>query len=160
MSSRASAVLALCVMAAAGYGAAAAWSWPEKTRLFPLVIAVPLFCLAVAELVWSLAGSGEPRGDVRDFQFAHGLPPEEARKRAAFAGAWIAGFFAAVVLLGFPIAVPLFVFLYLRLEARESWVLCAVFAAVVSGVFYALFDRLLHLPFPQGWLVDWFGLVK
>jgi hypothetical protein len=157
MSSRASAALALCVMAAAGYGVVAAWSWPEKTRLFPLVIAIPLFCLAVAELVWSLARSSEQRGDVRDFQFAHGLPQDEARKRTALAAAWIVGFFAAVVLLGFPLAVPLFVFLYLKLEARESWALCAVFAAVVSAVFYGLFDRMLHLPFPQGWLLQWSG---
>jgi hypothetical protein len=33
-----------------------------------------------------------------------------------------------------------------------------VFTAVVWGFFYGLFDRLLHLPFPQGWLLEWSGL--
>jgi hypothetical protein len=153
MANRASAGLALAIMAASAYAVIAAWSWPDKTRLFPLVIGIPLFCLAAAELAWSIFGSAAQPGDVKDFQAAHDLPPAEARKRAAVAAGWIAGFFAAVVLLGFTYAVPLFVFLYLKLEARESWLLCAVFSGVVSAVFYALFDRLLHLPFAAGWLI-------
>jgi hypothetical protein len=153
MSSRASAALALFIMVASAYAVIAAWSWPEKTKLFPLVIGIPLFCLAAAELAWTLIGSGAQRGAINDLQIAHGLPKEESRKRAAIAACWIVGFFAAVVLLGFPYAVPVFVFLYLRLEARESWLLSAVFSALVAGAFYGLFDRILHLPFPAGWLI-------
>ena len=69
--------------------------------------------------------------------------------------AWIVGFFAAIVLFGFTLAVPLFVFLYLRLQANEGWVISAVFTAAVWTFFYGLFDRLLHLPFPAGWALTW-----
>jgi hypothetical protein len=61
------------------------------------------------------------------------------------------------VLLGFPIAVPLFVLLYLRLQGREGWIVSLAMTAAVWGVFYGLFNRLLHLPFPAGWLVTWLG---
>jgi hypothetical protein len=64
---------------------------------------------------------------------------------------------AAIVLLGFSISVPLFVFLYLKLQGKESWILSVVLAAVAWVFVYGLFDQLLHLPFPQGWLLALFA---
>ena len=72
--------------------------------------------------------------------------------------AWIMGFFAAILLLGFPVAVPLFVFLYLVVQGKERWIFSAIFSGVVWALFYGLFDLLLHLPFPAGWLQEWLGL--
>jgi len=157
MHSKASLALALGIMAISGYGVIAAWSWPWKAALFPLVIGIPVFCLAAAEALWVLLGSSE-RGETKDFQFSHELPQREVLKRTAVASGWIIGFFAAIVLLGFPFAVPLFVFLYLKLQGKEGWLFSAVFTAVVWLFFYGLFDRLLHLPFLDGWLLTWFGL--
>jgi hypothetical protein len=157
MHSKASLALALGIMAISGYGVIAAWSWPWKAALFPLVIGIPVFCLAAAEVLWVLLGTTE-HGGVKDFQMSHDLPGNEVLKRTGLAGGWIIGFFAAIVLLGFPLAVPLFVFLYLKLQGKEGWLLSAVFTAAVWLFFYGLFDRLLHLPFLDGWLLTWFGL--
>ena len=142
-------------MAVSGYGVVAATAWPWKAALFPIVIGVPLFCLAAAEALWTLFGaaSAEPV-EARDFQLSVGK--DTARRTLAAAG-WIFAFFAAIVLAGFPIAVPLFVFLYLKLQGRESWVLSIAMTAAVAGVFYGLFDLVLHLPVPAGWLFSWFG---
>jgi hypothetical protein len=156
MHKKASLVLALGLMAVSGYGVIAAFFWPWKAALFPLVIGIPLFVLSAAEALWVLLGSTE-RGQVQDFQIADHLPEPEILRRSAVAGAWIVAFFAAILLLGFSIAVPLFVFLYLRLQSRESWIFCAVFTAAAWGFFYGLFDRLLHLPFPEGWLLTLFA---
>jgi len=82
---------------------------------------------------------------------------ELALRRTVLAISWILGFFAAIVLAGFPIAVPLFVFLYLRIQGKESWVFSVIFTFAVWAFFYALFDRLLHLPFPAGWMRTWLG---
>jgi len=38
-------------------------------------------------------------------------------------------------------------------EGRESWTLSALLAAGAWRGFYAIFDRLLHIPFPAGWLI-------
>jgi hypothetical protein len=152
MHSRASLALALAIMAVSGYGVIAAWSWPWKAALFPLVIGIPLFVLSAAEALWVLLGTTE-RGEVQDFQMAAGVPPPEVLRRSAVAAGWILAFFAAILLLGFPIAVPLFVFLYLKLQSGESWRFSALFTAAAWGFFYGLFDRLLHLPFPAGWLI-------
>ena len=32
------------------------------------------------------------------------------------------------------------------------------FAAVTFALFYGLFDSLLHLPFPAGWILEWLGV--
>jgi hypothetical protein len=151
---KASLVLSILIMLTSGYGVFAATAWPWKAALFPIVIGVPLFCLAAAEALWTLFGSSPQPGEARDFQLSIG---NDTVRRTLVAAGWIFGFFAAVVLLGFPVAVPLFVFLYLKLQGRESWVVSIAMTAAVSGVFYGLFDLMLHLPFPAGWLLAWLG---
>jgi hypothetical protein len=149
MANRASLILAFGILIVAAAGVFVATDWPWKAKLFPLVIGIPLFFLALAELLWSLLSK---------------TPPEEApvheaaARRTLLACAWIFGFLAAIVLLGFPVAVPLFVFAYLKLQGKEGWIFSLVFTAIVWALFYGLFDQLLHLPFPAGWLLDWVGL--
>lgn len=155
MHSKASLALSVLILIASGYGVITAWSWPTKAALFPLAIGIPLFCLAAIEGLWVILGRTE-RTESREFQLSAHLPPRETLRRTAIAAAWILGFFAAILLLGFPIAVALFVFVYLKFQGRESWLFSAVFTAVTWGAFYLLFDRLLHLPFPAGWLFGTF----
>jgi len=142
------------IMLVSGYGIIAASAWPWKAKLFPLAIGIPLFCLAAAEALWTLFGPEATGAEPREFQLAIG---KETLRRTAVAIGWMLGFFAAIVLLGFPIAVPLFMVLYLKLQGRERWLLTIVMTLAVWGVFYVLFDYLLHLPFPTGWLVAWFA---
>ena len=157
MHSKASLALALGVMTVSGYGVVAAWAWPWKAALFPLVIGVPVFLLAAAEALWVLLGS-TPQAQAMEFQLAADLPRKILLQRTLVIVGWILGFFAAIVLLGFPIAVPLFVFLYLKLQGRDGWVFCSVFTLIAWAAFYGLFDQLLHLPFPDGWIQVWTGL--
>jgi hypothetical protein len=151
----ASLALALIVVLASAYAVVAAWDWPTKAALFPLAIGIPLLCMAAAEAAWTVLGRAPaPESETKDFQVTVG---EDTPRRTALAVGWILAFFAGIVLLGFPYAVPLFVFLYLKLQGRESWTLSIAFSAAVWAVFYGLFDRLLHLPFHTGWLLAWLG---
>ncbi|HEU4353731.1 MAG TPA: tripartite tricarboxylate transporter TctB family protein [Burkholderiales bacterium] len=154
MHSHASLALALGVMAVSGYAVIAAWFWPWKAALFPLAIGIPLFVLSAAEAAWVLFGKAE-RSEVQDFQLTRDVAEREVVRRSATTAAWIVGFFAAIVLFGFPVAVPFFVFLYLKQQADEGWIFSTVFTAAVWAFFYGLFDRLLHLPFPAGWAFTW-----
>lgn len=140
--------LSAAIMVIAAYGIFAASAWPWKAALFPLVIGIPLLCLAATELLWALFGTQEKR-EATD---------TGAQRRVAMVAGWMLAFFAAIALLGFPLAVPLFVFLYLKWQGGEGWTLSIVLTVAVFAVFYGLFDALLHLPFPAGWLWDWLGL--
>jgi len=151
----ASLALSVLIMIVSAYGVVAAIAWPWKAALFPLVIGIPLFCLAAAEALWTIFGAAPAQeGEAKDFRLSIG---NQTARRTLVATGWILGFFGAIVLLGFPVAVPLFVFLYLKLQGREGWLLSIAMTAAVWGVFYGLFDLLLHLPFPAGWLASWFG---
>ena len=145
MSRNASLALAVGIMLAAGYAVFAAKGWQWKAALFPLAIGIPLFCLAAVEALWTLAGK-------------KAVTAESAQRGVALSWAWMIAFLAVIVLLGFPIAVAAFVLLYLKMQAKESWLFSIVFTAALWGAFYGLFDLLLHLPFPAGWLLEWLGL--
>ena len=157
MHNRASLALAILIMVLAGWGTLSALAWPWKAKLFPLVIGIPLFCLAAAEALWTVLGKRSERHAAADFQLSTDQAPEVARRRTALAVAWTVGFFALIVLLGFQVAVPVLVFAYLKLQGKEGWIFTTVFTAAVWGFFYGLFDLLLHLPFPPGVLLEWLG---
>ena len=48
-------------------------------------------------------------------------------------------------MLGFFIAVPLYTFLYLKLEAKEGWVLSLGLTLGTFIFFVGLFDQIIHL---------------
>jgi hypothetical protein len=151
--------LAFGVAAAAGYALYASSGWPFRTALFPRVLGVPLLILAIVEMLLSLFGAEKARrGHAVDFEFTAEVPPEVARLRTLALFCWLAGFFALILLVGFLWAVPLFVFLYLRLAGKESWGLAIALAAIAWAFMKGLFNRLLHLPFPQGWLLSALGI--
>jgi putative tricarboxylic transport membrane protein len=153
----ASRILGIAVMLAAGAAVVIAMDWPLKARLFPMAIGIPVFCMAAAEVLWGLLRPAEQVGAM-DFQLSEELPPKIAVRRTRVAIAWMLGFLAGIVLVGFSVAVPLLVLLYVKLQGREGWGLSVGLSLAVWGLFYGVFDQLLHLPFPAGWIQSWLGL--
>jgi hypothetical protein len=142
----------------AGYALYSSMHWPLRTALFPRVIGIPLLFLALVEMVWSMfAGEREREGHAVDFELTTDVDPALAQKRTLGIVGWTVGFFAIIVLIGFPFAVPLFVFLYLKLVGKEGWVLTIILTAVSWLFMEGLFDRLLHIPFPEGWIFSLLG---
>lgn len=66
---------------------------------------------------------------------------------------WILAFFAAIHLVGFLAAVPLFVFSYTKMYGG-GWLLSAALGAVAGGFVYSLFNILLHVPWPTPLIVS------
>lgn len=159
MHSKASRILGIGIMICSGVAVIIALDWPLKAKLFPLVIAIPVFCMATAEVIWGLLDPAA-RSEAMDFKLSEQLPRKTVTRRTLLAIAWMLGFLAAIVLLGFPLAVALLVFAFVKFQGREGWVTSGVFTIVVWVFFYAIFDRLLHLPFPDGWIQGWLGLVS
>ena len=147
--------LSLVAALVASYALYASWSWPFRTALFPRVIALPIFILALIEWALSVWSSErEDEGHAMDFQFTESVEPALARKRTIAIIVWTLGFFALIVLVGFPLAVPIFVFAYLKAAGRESWTLSIVLTALSWLFMDGLFNRFLHIPFPDG-LIFW-----
>lgn len=77
---------------------------------------------------------------------------EREKKRERSVIIWFAGCTAVIYLLGFMVGIPLFLFLFLKLWAKESWVLSIGLAVAVSVVVYIAFVYLLRVPLHGGLL--------
>lgn len=132
-----------------------------QARLYPFAIGIPMLILAIIQVFLDLKGvqsKPDSGGAPVDFQVTQTVDPIVAKKRAIIIFSWIVGFLVGIWLLGFPIAIPLMVFTYLKIQSKESWVLSIVFTVVSFIFFWLLFVRLLNLPFPEGLIITWLGL--
>lgn len=153
MKFRAKYLMNLCLMAITAGVFITALEWPLKASLFPMVITVPVFFMALGDLVLNLAGGWkQEKKSVMDFKFSEDVDKELALRRTLFTAGWIIAFFLMILLLGFPAAVPLFVFCYLKFQAREGWKLSFIITVSIWGAFWGLFIWLLRTQFPKGWL--------
>lgn len=137
----------------------AAWAvaqtvgWPIKTSLYPRVVGIPLLILAAIETVLSLRGKEEAgAGEAMDVALSEEVPPDVAVRRTVAILIWTGGFYLVIILIGFPVAIPLFVLAYLRGQAKEAWIISLLLPALAWLGFYLLFVRLLHTPFADGLL--------
>jgi len=158
MDKRGDFLFSLFLIAVAGYAAFSAWHWSFKTGFFPLALAIPLIILVVVHLVLEVVGGSEKAsGPAVETEFANDVPPEVARRRVVEIFSWIVGFILLVFLLGFPAAVPLFLFSYLKMQSRIGWLQSITLTAGAWAFFYFLFQRLLNLQFEDGVIQTWMG---
>jgi len=147
-------ILGFAAACIAGYALYASLHWPFKTALFPRVIGFPLLLLALIEMALSIWGVEKEReGHAVDFELTTAVEPALAQKRTLLICTWIIGFLVLIIAFGFPLAVPIFVFAYLRIAGREPWTLSIVLTLVSWMFMEGVFDRFLHVPFPEGWIL-------
>ncbi len=135
--------------------------WDSRTfgyraGLFPWVIGTPTLILAMGQLIRDLSGKKKEKrsGLAESVETQIDVPPELARQRTISILCWTIGFFVAIWLIGFSYAVPLTIFLYLKLAGKEKW-LVTIGVTFFSWLFYwSLFERLLNVPFPEGLLIE------
>lgn len=149
----------LLLIGVAAYAVWAALGWTYKAKLFPLTISIPLMILAVTQLLMEILGKGESaEGPAVDLEFSADVAPEVARRRVIGAFLWVAGFILLVYLLGFPLAVPIFMFSYLGTQSRIGLLLSLGLTGVTWLFFYGLFQRLIHLSFEDGLIQTLLGI--
>jgi hypothetical protein len=155
-------VLATLVLAVlVGWMIFTAWGWPFRASLFPLAVGLPLLALVVVELFLTITGRSkgvEEESLGADFRLSETSDQALAERRTIVIAVWIVSFLLMILLVGFPIAVPLFFLLYLRLGAKESWGATIGAAAIASGSFYGLFVWLLRTPLHEGWIQRLLGM--
>ena len=78
---------------------------------------------------------------------------EDEKKREISVIAWFSGCTVVIYFLGFLVGIPLFLFLFLKLWAKESWLLSVVLATTVLVVVYFAFVYILRVPLHGGMLL-------
>ena len=69
---------------------------------------------------------------------------------------WLIGFLAAVWLIGLMPTMGVYMFVYMATAGRTRWPTALAIAVSVWVVFYFLFVKLLHVPWPPSLLGDMF----
>ena len=133
--------------------------WRLQARLYPWVIGIPMVILAIIQVIFDLKGVEHKADDAApvDFQITQTVDPAVARRRAINIFSWFFGFFAAIWLVGFSIAIALMVFGYLKIQSNEKWTISIVLTIFAWVCFWGLFVKLLNLPFPDGMIQTWLG---
>ena len=115
-----------------------AFAWPDDVGRTPIITFIPAIVLAGAALLL----------DAREFRRIRAaggdaFPVRGELPRVAHLFIWWFGLFAATVIAGQLVAIPLFVALYLLVWGRCKWWVALVYAAASWGFLYVMFDRIV-----------------
>jgi len=137
--------------------------WFGPTRLFPWAIGIPALVLAVFQLCLdardSMKGRDQdkkPAPRILDIAVDEDIPADVARRGTAIALAWIGFFLLSIWLVGFLIATPVFVFLYLRYRAAARTRVAAAICGLTLLFVWGLFDQIMHTSWPEPMLLGFF----
>jgi hypothetical protein len=123
--------------------------------VFPITIGVltliPLTILAIGMLTTS-----RPKTFLFDANKDVALVRRQAHSDLYYLG-WLVALLAVSALLGFVVAIALFIFIFLRYEARASYTISTV-ACVAFLLLLAVFAQTLVLEYPEGLLQDYVPL--
>lgn len=75
---------------------------------------------------------------------------KKIRKKELNIVGWLIFLTASTYILGFLVAIPLFLFLFLKLSAKESWLLSITMSVVVLAVVFFIFGHVLQIPLHAG----------
>ncbi len=125
-----------------------------RAGLFPWSIGFPVLGIALVQLGRDLLGAGGPRSAAKMLETGPELPAEVVYRRTCATIGWITGFFVAIWLLGFSLAIPVTMIAYLK-AAKEKWPITLLIALISWLFFYGLFMHMLHVPFPDGAIFTW-----
>jgi putative tricarboxylic transport membrane protein len=140
----------LCVMTLLALALWQSRNFGFRAGLFPWVIGTPTLVLTLFQLAKDVTGRRKVSAPHFETGVTFEVPPEVANRRTWAIIGWIVGFFIAIWLLGFSIAVPLTLVLYLKLAGHEKWPTIAMVTFSTWLFFYLLFERTLKVPFPDG----------
>ncbi len=121
------------------------------SKLLPVLVGSLVFILATIELGRELLTRHGSTAIVTDMGAETKAPP----RKYVLTGGWIVGFFLAIYLLGFLVAIPLFVLFYSKSHGTR-WLVAIILAILMTAVASA-FQFFLMVDLYQGLLLTWLG---
>ena len=88
------------------------------------------------------------------------VPVHQIAVRAAIFFGWLLAFMGSMAVIGLIPTVPLFVIIYMRIEAPERWGVVVPYAVLLTVFIWIVFDQLLTIPWPPTYLGGWFPALK
>ena len=129
----------------------AAWDWPLRASIIVLVLGSAGLVMVAAQLILDLSRSRKPTPEARP---AFEIPSfEEGGAEALPCGAlavwcWLIGLLLAILAVGLPAALALFVFLYMK-SYGAGWLPSLGMAAAIAGFEYGVYERIMRVYWPE-----------
>ena len=127
-----------------------------ESKLLPLIIGTAVLILAVIGLGREILAGGERQITTTEGEATTREETGEGWRGYLFAGAWVVGFFLAIFLLGFLIAIPIFILAYMKLHGTR-WLVAIAFAILTPLLIYGIFELALAVILYRGLLLSWLG---
>ena len=127
--------------------------WQYQARLFPWTIGIPTMLLCFLQLGLDLFRNKNGDEDVAgmmDLPVDRSVPVAVVIQRAVNIFGWIFGLYVSIWIIGFILSVPLFLLLYLSIQAGESWKVSVSYTVVMLVFMIGVFEMVLHIPWPPG----------
>jgi hypothetical protein len=125
--------------------------WPVRASIVILLLGAIGIVLTLLQLVFDFKAARADDKTVERPTFEVAALEHRGRWGVLEIWAWLWGLFFAIHLIGFPMALPLFVFTYVKLYGG-SWATAVLLAAGTWGFLYGVFEQILHVPWPEPWL--------
>jgi len=126
--------------------------YSQKARFVPLVVSIPGVIVSTVQLLIELRSFFNQRlKAVPDSEKRRVKDEQVARSEKMIVG-WILFLLALIFIVGFWVAVPVFLLLFFRIYGKESWTFTIVGTACSWGVIFVIFQVLLKVPIYEGLL--------
>jgi hypothetical protein len=124
-----------------------------EARLFPVVIGIPAVVLLLVQIIRDVLhkehGEGRLSGEGQE-----ALSSSRTMSAYVWFGVWVVGFLLLIYVFGFLIAIPLFVFTYVKLHGR-GWLYSLCVAVGMIMLIYGIFTLGMKMHFYPGLLFSW-----
>lgn len=120
-----------------------------EVKLLPMIIAGLVLALTLVQLVKEIHLKSAEAGHMSE-----GVG--DSLHRYLLEGAWMVVFFLAIYILGFFVAMPLYILFYLRWHGRPRMT-AIIMAVVVTGLSYIMFTALLDIRYYPGLVLEVLG---
>ncbi len=125
-----------------------------KSKFLPLLISSIVFVLTSIALRKEISARNGPETTATEGQVSKGGKRGGVWRGYLITGAWIVGFFLTIYLLGFTIAIALFLLTYLKSHGIK-WLTTIIVTVLTPALIYVTFGILLRLDLNQGLLISW-----
>ncbi|MFC1873137.1 tripartite tricarboxylate transporter TctB family protein [Chloroflexota bacterium] len=134
------------------------FNYKAEPRFIPLLVGIPTLIMIILVLLSErypklISLFNVSLGDVESVLKRKPAQSETDLGRKVLAIlAWMAGFILLIFLVGFIIAVPIFVFLFLKIYTRAGWLTAVIISLIMVGLIYGGFEVLMRANMFEGLL--------
>jgi hypothetical protein len=122
--------------------------WPVRASIIILLLGGIGVILTGIQLAMDYKAMRTEKSQITRLTFEVQAIEHQGRWGSLEIWAWLWGLFFAIHLIGFPIALPLFVFLYVKLYGG-AWLTTIILTAVTWGFLYGIYEYVLSVPWPK-----------